>query len=1256
MPPRCLIAAVGVFLCAFPVVSPTGCGTNQFKAGAGDGVCQQCPAFSTSAPGSTSHQNCTCNAGFTQPMACLEPSLGGAHPPVYVTEAASCESGKHIQAGSVLVIPSGPLSMRISWSVCPGHDIASVTIYIKNCRNLFSCDSHKFVDAPLSGMEVGYWNKNDFVPGNDITYGNFPGFQLGLKYRAYIQTFSEDGTALSRLWESSAFSQRSLPIIQASPPLLVQSCGPTERTPPCNEFDEEANTLRIHWERPDSSGYGDTDVPADAYQIEYYRVEVATDDAFACLVASATCRTGQIDEICVFDERIFKIGWLLAKIPYSVRIFAGTLIGDGDKSTLYTSANVTGQPGPPDVTGINAIESEGMLDFVFTFGNPTDRGDGLETMPIIEHNMEVSATAEFSVILNSKTMNDGNMPGGCCSQDSYEWAFAITDLWKTHTFLFFFRVRSTNAFGLGEWAVAVLHRDGTHSVLPHGGSATSSMCFACQQGTFQSAPGSAGCEQCPLLRTSVPGSTAGSACQCVAGFSDPSGETSACQECPAGTYKNDTGGACDSCPANSQSVQGSTHKTSCKCNAGWTGADRSADAHCTMCEAGEYSTVSSEGCQRCPGNYTSPVGSNDIGACHLSCPAHSSSPAGSDSIAACVCDAGHSGPDGGTCSACPVNTYKATALSYDTNYARACGVAQNETCGTTQSHTHIFDSVALVSAFAVDGLLGQNMDFFSSDRCTSTRWDKPSWWRVDLGKVVSVSDLDIYGRSNSHMPSGTDAHYIYVRNVDSLSSIREEEICVSNQLRLGKSGPTLRTCTQPINGRFVFFWVAGSYMNLCEVQVRSRACGMCPAHSSSPEGSERATACTCDAGYSGPDGGPCAACVSGTYKDGPGSAACGVCGDNMYSYGGQVHNDCLYCPLGSTSTSGSKSVFDCNCVDGQIKDTFTEIRINHMCVEALNGVCMKDGKWVTVQTKTESQNNLGCGIANKSDCIMSNYLGNHTLGWVSGPGAPGVCFIVEEKSVTYEMFASKQTECVKMVSGMEPGADVKLVYRWNDCVPPAPTTAGVFEVTLAVSLPMTMAAFDESTKNDFRAGIAAAAAVSAADVRIVSVASLQGRRLLTARIRVETAVTAADAKKAKIISAGLTAGRITSKLSESGMPAVDILELPKTVTIRKTVAIRGETGHRLHCAFLAAEEERELLFALELDTWTKSDEDDVSTVVDVYEDLSESKKTAVSAACQKHFADAAIRLGKSPAGRLPAAPVLAALAALASFLYVYVDI
>jgi len=109
----------------------------------------------------------------------------------------------------------------------------------------------------------------------------------------------------------------------------------------------------------------------------------------------------------------------------------------------------------------------------------------------------------------------------------------------------------------------------------------------------------------------------------------------------------------------------------------------------------------------------------------------------------------------------------------------------------------------------------------------------------------------------------------------------------------------------------------------------------------------------------------------------------------------------------------------------------------------------------------------------------------------------------------------------------------------------APTTAGVFEVTLAVSLPMTMADF-ERKKNDFRAGIAAAAVVSAADVRIVSVsvASMQGRRLLKAIIRVEIAVTAADAKKAKIISAGLTADRITSKLSESGITEVNILELP----------------------------------------------------------------------------------------------------------------
>eukprot|EP00961_Rhodomonas_salina_P080493 1083073-Rhodomonas_salina.1 len=67
----------------------------------------------------------------------------------------------------------------------------------------------------------------------------------------------------------------------------------------------------------------------------------------------------------------------------------------------------------------------------------------------------------------------------------------------------------------------------------------------------------------------------------------------------------------------------------------------------------------------------------------------------------------------------------------------------------------------------------------------------------------------------------------------------------------------------------------------------------CPPNSdSSPDGST----CICRTGYSGPDGGPCAQCESGTYKDAPGSGACEACPPLTYNFGAA---SCSMCPVGT---------------------------------------------------------------------------------------------------------------------------------------------------------------------------------------------------------------------------------------------------------------------------------------------------------------------------------------------------------------------
>ena len=52
--------------------------------------------------------------------------------------------------------------------------------------------------------------------------------------------------------------------------------------------------------------------------------------------------------------------------------------------------------------------------------------------------------------------------------------------------------------------------------------------------------------------------------------------------------------------------------------------------------------------------------------------------------------------------------------------------------------------------------------------------------------------------------------------------------------------------------------------------------------------------CECNTGYTGPNGGTCAACEAGKYKDSPGADACTACPDNSVSPAGVYTCTCTY--------------------------------------------------------------------------------------------------------------------------------------------------------------------------------------------------------------------------------------------------------------------------------------------------------------------------------------------------------------------------
>jgi len=158
---------------------------------------------------------------------------------------------------------------------------------------------------------------------------------------------------------------------------------------------------------------------------------------------------------------------------------------------------------------------------------------------------------------------------------------------------------------------------------------------SCVANSYYSFAGTVGCQTCPSNSLSAAGSMAIEACVCNAGFGGANGAL--CTQCEAGTYES--GDVCASCLPYSNSA---AQSTSCVCNAGFMPGN-----------AGQCVEI---GCSE--NEYFSDL----LGRCE-NCPAFSTSPSHSTAASACVCNVGHTGADGGPCSACAAGKYKTTTGS-----------------------------------------------------------------------------------------------------------------------------------------------------------------------------------------------------------------------------------------------------------------------------------------------------------------------------------------------------------------------------------------------------------------------------------------------------------------------------------------------------------------------------------------------------------------------------------------------------------------
>jgi hypothetical protein len=133
--------------------------------------------------------------------------------------------------------------------------------------------------------------------------------------------------------------------------------------------------------------------------------------------------------------------------------------------------------------------------------------------------------------------------------------------------------------------------------------------------------------------------------------------------------------------------------------------------------------------------------------------------------------------------------------------------------------------------------------------------------------------------------------------------------------------------------------VSSGFVASWKVASPDDKCTDCPTNSNSPArlSSVKGTSCTCNAGSTGPNGGPCEPCLAGKYKTLTGTATCTNCGAGTYSpagsaacmncgagrystaVGAQVSSTCIACPSNSNSPAGSAALTSCTCNTGSTR-------------------------------------------------------------------------------------------------------------------------------------------------------------------------------------------------------------------------------------------------------------------------------------------------------------------------------------------------
>lgn len=350
-----------------------------------------------------------------------------------------------------------------------------------------------------------------------------------------------------------------------------------------------------------------------------------------------------------------------------------------------------------------------------------------------------------------------------------------------------------------------------------------------------------------------------------------------------------------------------------------TAEDYSCAGGCSPCEAGTFKTADADT------------------ACDGTCPADSTSPQGSDALTDCVCNAGYSGANGGSCTVCPVNTYKDAAgdsacLNCSANSQSLAGSDAATDCQCSAGYTGP-DGGACIQCVAgkYKSLVGTSECLTCPDHSQSPAASvintacqcNAGYAGPDGGPCVFCSETEYQPsvgaatclacpeNSAATAESGRDAQTDCLCNAGYTGADGDEcSACAAGQYKITTGSAACSDCDENANSPEASTVVTDCRCNagyegadgaLCAAcaanhyeDISTDTCVACPINSQSPSLSSVATACQCNVGYTGANGGPCSACLVNTYKDTVGNAPCTSCDSNMYSAPASTNDsDCL---------------------------------------------------------------------------------------------------------------------------------------------------------------------------------------------------------------------------------------------------------------------------------------------------------------------------------------------------------------------------